>query len=211
MRIVCWRCRLLQVGTATAPPGTDAKRNVGRVPCAHGWDAMTPTEFDAVTRVIEQILEAEHPLDKSELSSVLVALGWELSPNQPAPSVRLTHGTITATILVDVGHPFVQFVFAIAELGTPEFRRALETYYIDEIRQAREIAAHIVPAFSSYEMEACDGSVVESGIGLVWSECWRIDTLYLTVGVEHVDPDDMPIFVMARVRQELPGWAVGRM
>ena len=167
---------------------------------------MTMTDLDAVARVVDRILRAERALDKCELSSILVASGWEsLSPSPSSPPVRLKHGEITAAILADGDLPFVQFIFHIVAFDTTEYQQALATHYGDEIPRARKIASYILSAISDFEMEVSDGKAIESNISLVWAECRRIGSAYLTIGVEHVDPDDMPIFIMGRLRQRLRG------
>lgn len=166
---------------------------------------MTMTDLDAVARVVDQILRAERALDKCELSSILVASGWESLSPSPSPPVRLKRGEITAAILADGDLPFVQFIFHIVAFDTTEYQQALATHYGDEIPRARKIASYILSAISDFEMEVSDGKAIESNISLVWAECRRIGSAYLTIGVEHVDPDDMPIFIMGRLRQRLRG------
>jgi hypothetical protein len=110
---------------------------------------------------------------------------------------------VIASVHQESDQTVLEFVFQVIPPGSEDYEAALESEYASEARQGRTVESAVLGALREHiPVDEQPGLLVEDGISLVDIACWMVGGWYLTFGVEHADPEDMPILLMARLRPQ---------
>ncbi|WP_327171491.1 hypothetical protein OG471_16700 [Streptomyces sp. NBC_01336] len=160
---------------------------------------MLDSEFEPILHLVEEAARLEQSRGAEEMSSHLVRLGWEPEGSVSLPFPRRLGRAGLALGIEGDGESVVIGVTLRewpVDWDSAEYVRAATDGYEAPVRELLQWDERLTAeAGGRFEVEA-EGLVLDPDeCFFVQSVSRRVSRVHLTLGVEHLDPDDTPIRV----------------
>jgi hypothetical protein len=166
---------------------------------------MLEVDLEAVSQLVERSARFNRPWDAEQISSELVTAGWEPfgSVSLPYPK-RLALGSLKLGIL-DAWDPAVIGVTLEewpVDWNSAAYTSAVTGGYGDQIQAVQELTTRLNSLISHTSAVDPAPLVLDADeFPFVYAESWNVSGIYVTLGLEHLDPDDTPIRVSLYLSQ----------
>ncbi|WP_449343901.1 hypothetical protein [Streptomyces mexicanus] len=167
---------------------------------------MLDLDLEPVCQLVGLAAQFEQPWDAEQVSSKLVRSGWE-----PVGSVFLPYPKRLGRddLLLGIEYDYEDLVIIGVTLKEAPLdgdshghSKAVAEEYEGHIRDCQELANRLISRLgSTFSIEPAEPVLDEDEFPFVHVDCWKAANVHVTLGIEHLDPDETPIRVSLYLSQ----------